>query len=171
MRHRTIPFRYVWPAELDLMARIAGLRLRDRWGDWRGGPFTAESRSHVSVGEACLMPARSPEEIHALLAAAVNAGDVDAFAELHEPEATLIVARPTVAASAVETKRSGPPRGPSSPSAPPPRSSSSDKLQSGDLALTFARVEVLGSVTRGTVVSRRQADGTWRIVLDNPMSP
>ncbi len=51
VRHRTIPFRYVWPAELDLMARIAGLRLRDRWGDWRGGPFTAESRSHVSVWE------------------------------------------------------------------------------------------------------------------------
>jgi hypothetical protein len=37
------------------------------------------------------MPARSPEEIHALLAAAVNAGDVDAFAELHEPDATVIV--------------------------------------------------------------------------------
>ena len=51
VRHRTIPFRYVWPAELDLMARIAGLRLRDRWGDWRGGPFTADSRSHVSVWE------------------------------------------------------------------------------------------------------------------------
>ena len=51
VRHRTIPFRYVWPAELDLMARIAGLRLRDRWGDWRGSPFTAESRSHVSVWE------------------------------------------------------------------------------------------------------------------------
>jgi hypothetical protein len=33
------------------MARIAGLRLRDRWGDWRGAPFTAESRSHVSVWE------------------------------------------------------------------------------------------------------------------------
>ena len=40
-----------------------------------------------------------------------------------------------------------------------------------DLALTFARVEVFGSVTRGTVVSRRQADGSWRIVLDSPMSP
>lgn len=45
------PFRYVWPAELDLMARIAGLRLRERWGGWREEPFTAESRSHVSVWE------------------------------------------------------------------------------------------------------------------------
>src|SRR4051794_14639611 len=49
VRRRSIPFRYVWPSELDLMARIAGMRLRDRWADWRRGPFTAESRSHVSV--------------------------------------------------------------------------------------------------------------------------
>ena len=41
--------RYVWPSELDLMARLAGLRLLDRWADWRRSPFTSESRSHVSV--------------------------------------------------------------------------------------------------------------------------
>jgi SAM-dependent methyltransferase len=51
IRHRPIPFRYVWPSELDLMARFAGLRLRDRSGDWSGAPFTADSRSHVSVWE------------------------------------------------------------------------------------------------------------------------
>jgi SAM-dependent methyltransferase len=45
----SMPFRYVWPSELDLMARIAGLRLRDRWADWQRSPFTAASRSHVSV--------------------------------------------------------------------------------------------------------------------------
>jgi SAM-dependent methyltransferase len=45
------PFRYVWPSELDLMARLAGMRLRDRWADWDGSPFTAESRKHVSVWE------------------------------------------------------------------------------------------------------------------------
>jgi SAM-dependent methyltransferase len=45
----TIPFRYVWPAELDLMAELAGLRPAGRWADWTGAPFTAESRSHVSV--------------------------------------------------------------------------------------------------------------------------
>ena len=47
----SVPFRYAWPAELDLMARIAGMRLRDRWDGWTKEPFTAESRSHVSVWE------------------------------------------------------------------------------------------------------------------------
>jgi SAM-dependent methyltransferase len=47
----SIPFRYVWPAELDLMAQLAGLRLRHRWEDWRREPFTSESRGHVSVWE------------------------------------------------------------------------------------------------------------------------
>src|SRR3954451_9904464 len=51
IRHRRIPFRYVWPSELDLMARLAGLRLRHRWSDWDGSAFTAESSSHVSVWE------------------------------------------------------------------------------------------------------------------------
>jgi SAM-dependent methyltransferase len=45
------PFRYVWPAELDLMARIAGMRLRERWGGWMREPFTSDSRKHVSVWE------------------------------------------------------------------------------------------------------------------------
>ncbi|MDT9692065.1 class I SAM-dependent methyltransferase [Streptomyces sp. P9(2023)] len=49
--HRAIPFRYVWPSELDLMARLAGMRLRDRWQDWDGTPFTGESDRHVSVWE------------------------------------------------------------------------------------------------------------------------
>jgi hypothetical protein len=41
--------RYAWPAELDLMARLAGLRLKERWGGWSGEPFTAASSMHVSV--------------------------------------------------------------------------------------------------------------------------
>ncbi len=45
------PFRYVWPAELDLMARLAGLTLRERWENWHSQPFTSESRSHISVWE------------------------------------------------------------------------------------------------------------------------
>ena len=47
----SMPFRYVWPAELDLMARIAGMRLVHRWADWSRAPFTSESPSHVSVWE------------------------------------------------------------------------------------------------------------------------
>jgi SAM-dependent methyltransferase len=48
---RSIPFRAVWPAELDLMAQLAGLTLRERWADWDRSPFTADSRKHVSVWE------------------------------------------------------------------------------------------------------------------------
>jgi SAM-dependent methyltransferase len=47
----SMPFRYTWPAELDLMARLAGMRLRDRWSGWRREPFTSDSTSHVSVWE------------------------------------------------------------------------------------------------------------------------
>ncbi|MFC9440052.1 class I SAM-dependent DNA methyltransferase [Nocardia sp. NPDC057030] len=47
--YRSIPFRYVWPAELDLMAQLAGLHPRARWTDWTRTPFTNESRHHVSI--------------------------------------------------------------------------------------------------------------------------
>lgn len=49
--YKSVPFRYVWPAELDLMARLAGLRLRARWEGWTRQPFTHESDQHVSVWE------------------------------------------------------------------------------------------------------------------------
>ena len=49
VRVSPIVTRYVWPSELDLMARIAGLRLRERWGGWQGEPFTAASPRHISV--------------------------------------------------------------------------------------------------------------------------
>jgi SAM-dependent methyltransferase len=48
-RTLSMPFRYAWPAELDLMARLAGMTLEDRWADWDRSPFTADSTSHVSV--------------------------------------------------------------------------------------------------------------------------
>jgi hypothetical protein len=43
------PFRYVWPSELDLMARLAGMRLRERWSGWNREPFKSDCGSHVSV--------------------------------------------------------------------------------------------------------------------------
>jgi SAM-dependent methyltransferase len=49
--HASFPFRYVWPSELDLMAQLAGMTLRERWGGWKREPFTSESRKHVSVWE------------------------------------------------------------------------------------------------------------------------
>jgi SAM-dependent methyltransferase len=47
----SVPFRYVWPSELDLMARFAGMALRERWSGWNREPFTSESTKHVSVWE------------------------------------------------------------------------------------------------------------------------
>jgi SAM-dependent methyltransferase len=47
----SVPFRYAWPAELDLMAQLAGMRRRHRWADWHREPFTSDSRAHVSVWE------------------------------------------------------------------------------------------------------------------------
>jgi SAM-dependent methyltransferase len=50
-QRRSIPFRSASPAEFDLMAELAGLRLRERWADWDRSPFTAESTKHVSTWE------------------------------------------------------------------------------------------------------------------------
>jgi SAM-dependent methyltransferase len=53
----SIPFRYAWPSELDLMAELAGMSLRERWSGWKREPFTSDSRKHVSVWE---KPAATP---------------------------------------------------------------------------------------------------------------
>lgn len=50
-RSFSAPFRYVWPSELDLMARLAGLQLRERWRSWDRDPFTGDDRTHISVWE------------------------------------------------------------------------------------------------------------------------
>ncbi len=47
----SVPFRYAWPSELDLMARLAGMTLRERWSGWKREPFTSDSTKHVSVWE------------------------------------------------------------------------------------------------------------------------
>jgi SAM-dependent methyltransferase len=54
----SMPFRYVWPAELDLMARLAGMVLRERWSGWRREPFASDSTTHVSVWQKTASPSR-----------------------------------------------------------------------------------------------------------------
>jgi SAM-dependent methyltransferase len=51
LERNSVPFRYTWPAELDLMAQLAGMTLRERWSGWKREPFTSDSRKHVSVWE------------------------------------------------------------------------------------------------------------------------
>ena len=51
LERNSVPFRYTWPSELDLMAQLAGMSLRDRWSGWKREPFTSDSRKHVSVWE------------------------------------------------------------------------------------------------------------------------
>ena len=46
-----VQIRYCWPSELDLMAQLAGLRLRERWTNWKRDPFTSESSQHISIYE------------------------------------------------------------------------------------------------------------------------
>jgi SAM-dependent methyltransferase len=59
LRSFSSPHRYVWPSELDLMARMAGLTLRERWSGWRREPFTGDSRSHISVWVSLPTPGRA----------------------------------------------------------------------------------------------------------------
>jgi uncharacterized protein (TIGR02246 family) len=123
------------------------------------------------------MLASAPEEIPSLLAAAMNAGDLDAFVELHESDASTIV--PTdgsVASGRAEIRRAVEPV-----FALGPRIENEvvGKLVGDGLALIHTRwaltaLERDGQVValggRGTIVSRRQPDGSWRIALENTLS-
>jgi uncharacterized protein (TIGR02246 family) len=123
------------------------------------------------------LPAHSPEEIHALIAAAFNAGDLDAFIDLHEEHAATIVppeGRRVTGRDAIRAAVE-----PIFALRPSARIEVVGKLQADGLALTHARLDVVAGDRdqrlevsgHGTIVSRQQPDGTWRIVLDNPMSP
>jgi uncharacterized protein (TIGR02246 family) len=124
------------------------------------------------------MPADAPEQIHALLAAAMNAGDLDAFVDLHEPDACTIV--PTdgrLVSDAAELRAAL-----EDIFALSPRLENEviGELDGDGLALTHARWaltasepngQVIELAGRGTIVSRRQPDGSWRIALANTLSP
>jgi uncharacterized protein (TIGR02246 family) len=123
-------------------------------------------------------PARAPEELHAIIEEAFNRGDLDAYVEAYDERATLVV----------------PPDGRSVQGRDDIRAATASlfalephmtlvvdkKLESDGLALTHGRWELVGTAAdgsrmqlngRGTMVSRRRPDGTWRIVLDDPLSP
>ncbi len=51
LERHSVPFRYAWPSELDLMAQLAGMRLRQRWSGWKREPYTSDSRKLVSIWE------------------------------------------------------------------------------------------------------------------------
>jgi uncharacterized protein (TIGR02246 family) len=122
--------------------------------------------------------ARTPEETHAVLEAAFNAGDLEAFVDVHEDHAVTIVPPRGVRVRGRDAIR----RSLAETFALRPRVSIDviEKLESEGLALTLARWTLEGMdgdgtpvrmAGRGTIVSRRQPDGTWRILLDIPARP
>jgi uncharacterized protein (TIGR02246 family) len=123
------------------------------------------------------MPASRPEEIHTLVAAAFTAGDRDAFLALHEPDAVAVVPpdrRRVAGRDAILTATE-----PIFALAPRFGSEAIATLEADGLALAHYRWSLAGTNPeepvrlsgRGTVVSRRQTDGSWRIVLDDPLGP
>ena len=124
------------------------------------------------------MPAKTPEETHALLAAAFNSGDIDAFVDVYEEDAVLVAPPQGETVSGRDQIR----RALESTFAIHPKAEIRvvGKLQRDGLALTVAHWTLSGSDAdgagvemegRGTIVSRRQPGGTWRIALDLPVRP
>jgi ketosteroid isomerase-like protein len=122
--------------------------------------------------------AHTPEEVHAVLEDVFTRGDVDAYLAMHEADATVVVPPeghhlhgPDAIRAAIEPLF-----------AMGPRLTSTVRMvvQNGNLAMTHARWDLVGTAPdgatvrlagNGTIVSRRRPDGTWGIVFDNPLSP
>ncbi len=122
--------------------------------------------------------AQSPEEVHTLMETAFNSGDIDAFVQLNEEHATHIVPPNGERVRGRDALRAA--LEPIFALKPTVRMEVVGKLQGDGLALTHGRWQLDGSdpngdrvqlAGRGTIVSRRQPDGSWLIVLDDPTSP
>ena len=124
------------------------------------------------------MSADSPEEVHDVLMAAFTAGDVEGFVRTYEEDATLVVPPDEVLVHGRDEIR----RAVAPTFALKPRGEVTvlKKIASDGLALTQARWRLVGTGENGqtieltgdgTIVSRRQPDGTWLVVLDNPLRP
>ena len=124
------------------------------------------------------MSAHSPEEVHDVLMAAFTAGDVEGFVRTYEEDATLVVPPDDVLVHGRDEIR----RAVAPTFALKPRAEATvlKKIESDGLALTQARWRLVGNGEdgqtielngEGTIVSRRQPDGSWLVVLDNPLRP
>jgi uncharacterized protein (TIGR02246 family) len=124
------------------------------------------------------MPAHTPEDTHALLEAAFNAGDLDAFVDVFEPDAAMV----TPVDGSVVRGHAGIRHALEPIFALEPKAGIDvvKKVEIDGLALTHARWSLTGTgpdgepvelAGHGSIVSRRQLDGSWLIVLDNPASP
>lgn len=124
------------------------------------------------------MPARTPEQIPKLLAAAMNAGDLDAFVDLHEPDATTVVPPEGTTVTGRDEIRAA--LEPIFAGRPKIENEVVGKLENGGLALVHAQWQLethdaegqaIAFGGRGTIVSRRQTDGRWLIALENTLTP
>jgi uncharacterized protein (TIGR02246 family) len=121
--------------------------------------------------------AHTPEALHTILEDAFNSGDVDALVDAYEEDAVLVVPKGPYVRGRDNIRAA---KAPVLALGPHFTSVVQKVLQTDGLALTYARWELVGPASdhtamrlsgRGTTVSRRRPDGTWGIVLDDPLSP
>jgi uncharacterized protein (TIGR02246 family) len=154
------------------------VRNRDRW-QLVGIQFTSAPRPANATPQTrrVARPAHTPEQLHAVVEEAFNRGDLDACVGVYEDDATLVVPPDGRVARGRDDIRTA--TAPLFALAPRMTMTVVKKLEGDGLALTHGRWELAGTATdgsllhlsgRGTMVSRRRPDGTWGIVLDDPMS-